>query len=461
MRPRDLDKAVDRLIARFGDLMSTNAHIRAQHGRDESFHAEKPPDAVFFPSTTKEVSEAVQICSRYGVPMIPFGAGTSLEGHVAALKGGVTFDLSRMNAILAVNDSDLDCAVEAGVTRRQLNAYLRDTGLFFPVDPGAEATIGGMCATGASGTNSVRYGTIRENVLGLTCVTANGDIVRTGGRARKSAAGYDLTRLMLGSEGTLGIVTEINLRLHGIPEAVSVASCSFESLEAAVNVVIATIQMGIPMARIELLDDVQIKACNAYSNLNLPELPTLFLEFHGSTPGVTEQARQFGDIADEYGGGQFDWAIREEGRRRLWKARHDVLYAALNSRPGAKGLITDVCVPISHLAACILETKQDVARLELHAPLVGHAGDGNFHLIVLLDPDDPAELKRAEELNERLIARALKSGGTCTGEHGIGLGKIKHLEREHGSALAMMQAVKRALDPENLMNPGKVVRLEM
>ncbi len=461
MSSRDLNKAIDRLSARFGDLISTNAQIRAQHGRDESFHAEKPPDAVFFPSTTKEVSEAVQICSRYGVPMIPFGAGTSLEGHVAALKGGITFDLSHMNAILAVNDSDLDCAVEAGVTRRQLNSYLRDTGLFFPVDPGAEATIGGMCATGASGTNSVRYGTIRENVLGLTCVMANGDIVRTGGRARKSAAGYDLTRLMLGSEGTLGIVTQINLRLHGIPEAVSVATCSFENLEAAVNVVIATIQMGIPMARIELLDEVQIKACNAYSKLNLPELPTLFLEFHGSEPGVTEQARQFGDIADEYGGGQFDWAIREEDRRRLWKARHDVLYAALNSRPGAKGLITDVCVPISHLAACILETKKDVACLELHAPLVSHAGDGNFHLIVLLNPDDPAELKRAEELNERLIARALKLGGTCTGEHGVGLGKIKHLEREHGSALAMMQAVKRALDPENLMNPGKVVRLEI
>ncbi len=413
----------------------------------------------FFASSTEQVSEAVKVCARFGVPIIPFGAGTSLEGHVAAEQGGICFDLSGMDAIVSVNQSDLDCVVEAGVTRQRLNSYLRDTGLFFPVDPGAEATLGGMCATGASGTNSVRYGTIRENVLGLTCVLANGAIVRTGGRARKSSAGYDLTRLMLGSEGTLGLVTEINLRLYGIPEAISVATCAFESLETAVNVVIATIQLGIPVARIELLDEVQIGACNTYSKLSLPELPTLFLEFHGSKAGVAEHAEQFGEIAGEYGGAQFHWATKEEERKRLWKARHDVLYAALSLKSGAKGLITDVCVPISNLAACILETKNDIAELNLLAPLVGHVGDGNFHLVILIDPDELSELAIAEELNERLITRALDMGGTCTGEHGIGLGKIRHLEREHGSALGVMRAVKNALDPQGLMNPGKVFRI--
>ncbi len=460
MKSQDLKKAIEELIARFGNQISTNLQIRDQHGRDESFHEGKAPDAVFFPSSAEEVREAVLVCSKFRIPIIPFGAGTSLEGHVAALQGGVTFDMSEMNEVLSVNDSDLDCVVEAGVTRQQLNSYLRDTGLFFPVDPGAEATFGGMCATGASGTNSVRYGTIRENVLGLTCVLVNGDIVRTGGRARKSSAGYDLTRLMLGSEGTLGIITEINLRLHGIPEAISVATCSFNRLEAAVNVVIATIQLGIPVARIELLDEVQIKACNRYSNLSLLESPTLFLEFHGSEMSVAEQAEQFGDIANEHGRARFDWAVKEEDRKRLWKARHDVLYAALNLRPGAKGLITDVCVPISKLAECIIETKTDIAHLGLQAPLVGHVGDGNFHLAILIDPNKPTELAQAEGLNEKLIARALEMGGTCTGEHGIGIGKIKHLKNEHGSALDAMCAIKKALDPHGLMNPGKVLHID-
>ncbi len=448
---------LDALRSLLGDRLSTSAVVREQHGRDESYHPSAAPDAVAFARSTEEVSEIVRICAAQKLPVIAFGTGTSLEGHVAALRGGVCIDLSGMDQVLEVNAEDLDCRVQAGVRRKQLNEYLRDTGLFFPIDPGADASLGGMTATRASGTNAVRYGTMRENVLGLTVVLADGRVIRTGGRARKSSAGYDLTRLFVGSEGTLGVITEIQLKLYGIPEAMSSAVCSFQTLEGAVNAVIMTIQMGIPVARIELLDEVQMDAVNRYSDLNYPVQPTLFFEFHGSEAGVKEQTERVGEIASEFGGGDFQWATRPEDRSKLWQARHDAYYAAMALRPGCKGWATDVCVPISRLAECILETRKDIDQSGLITPIVGHVGDGNFHLVFLVDLDNEKEMKKATEVNDRMVIRALEMGGTCTGEHGIGYGKIEFLKHEHGEGVSVMRQVKKALDPDDLMNPGKIV----
>ena len=451
--------AVGVLRQRLGERISTSAAVREQHGRDESHHAAHAPDAVAFPRSTEEVAEIVRVCAGYGTPVIPFGIGTSLEGHVAALRGGVCIDLGGMNEIVRVSAGDMDATVQAGVRRKQLNEHLRDTGLFFPIDPGADATIGGMTATRASGTNAVRYGTMRDNVLALTVVTADGRAVRTARRARKSAAGYDLTRVFVGSEGTLGVITEITLRLYGIPEAVSAAVCSFPGIEGAVDTVIETIQMGIPVARIELLDELQMEACNRYSNLEYPVAPTLFLEFHGSEAGVAEQAETVQTLATGNGAGDFQWATRTEDRNRLWQARHDAAYAALALRPGAGMWATDVCVPLSRLAECIRETKEDLAESFLMAPLVGHVGDGNFHLVFLFDPDDDRERAEVERLNERLVSRSLALDGTCTGEHGVGYGKLDFLTAEHGEAVSLMRDIKKALDPGNIMNPGKIVRV--
>ena len=442
-----------------GDRLSTSAAICAQHGKDESYHEAHAPDAVAFVRSTDEVAEIVRLCARYRTPIIPFGTGTSLEGHVAALKGGICIDLSQMNRVLRVGAEDLDATVEAGVTRKQLNEYLRDTGLFFPVDPGADASLGGMSATRASGTNAVRYGTMRENVLALTVVLPDGRVIQTSRRPRKSAAGYDLTRLFVGSEGTLGVITEVTVRLYGIPEAISAAVCAFPTIAAAVNTVILTIQSGIPVARIELLDEPQMEAINKYSKLDHKVAPTLFFEFHGTTAGVAEQVQMVKQIAAEYGADDFRWATSQEERSKLWQARHDAYYAGLALRPGSKGWPTDVCVPISRLAECILETKRDVVEAKLLAPLVGHVGDGNFHLSFVIHPDDPTEMARAQAVNDRMIHRALAMGGTCTGEHGIGSGKIACLEEEHASAMPTMRLIKRALDPDNRMNPGKVLRL--
>ncbi len=453
----NVSEAVRALQAQFGARVSVLPDICAAHGRDLSLHPGMPPDAVAFPESTEEVAQIARLCSAHHTPMIPFGAGTSLEGHVAAVRGGVSVDLSGMNKVLEVGQQDLDCLVEAGVTRQQLNADLRDTGLFFPVDPGADASFGGMCATGASGTNAVRYGTMRENVLGLTVVLPSGEIIETGGRARKSSAGYDLTRLFIGSEGTLGFITKVRLRLTGIPESISAGLCAFDDMEGAVNAVILTIQMGLPVARIELLDEKAVRGCNAYSHLDMEEKPTLFLEFHGSPQSVKEQAERFGEISLEHGGGAFEWATREEERNRLWTARHNAFYAGLNMRPGSKALTTDVCVPISRLADCILETKADIGDSALIAPLVGHVGDGNFHLVFLIDPDSAEEEREANRLNDRLVLRALAMGGTCTGEHGVGLGKKALLAQEHGSALGLMRTLKHAIDPQDLMNPGKIL----
>lgn len=446
------------LKQRFGDRLSTSKDIRERHGQDESYHPGMPPDAVIYPHSTEEVQEIVQLCAEHKFPVIPYGVGTSLEGHVAALRGGVTLDMSEMNAIVTVNAEDLDVTVQAGVTRKQLNEYLRDTGLFFPIDPGANASIGGMTATRASGTNAVRYGTMRENVLSLTVVMPDGRVVRTSRRSRKSAAGYDLTRLMVGSEGTLGVITEITLRVHGIPETISSAVCQFPSLEDAVNTVILTIQSGIPVARIELLDEVQMGACIAYSDLKgYEETPTLFFEFHGSEAGAQEQVEQVQDIAGEFGGTDFKWATAAEERNALWEARHNAYYAARALRPGSKGWATDVCVPISRLAECIIETKKDIEASNLLAPIVGHVGDGNFHLSCILDPDDKEEFQRASDMNDRMVLRALSMDGSCTGEHGVGYGKMEFLKAEHGEAVSIMRAIKVAIDPDNIMNPGKIV----
>jgi D-lactate dehydrogenase (cytochrome) len=412
---------------------------------------------VVFAKSTEEVAAVVRVCARHKTPVIAYGTGTSLEGHVQALHGGVCIDVSQMNEILEVNGDDLDCRVQCGVTRKQLNNYLRDSGLFFPIDPGADASLGGMAATRASGTNAVRYGTMRENVMGLTVVLADGRIIRTGGRARKSAAGYDLTRMFVGSEGTLGVITEVQLRLYGIPEAISAAVCSFPTLKGAVQTVTQTIQLGIPVARIELLDEVQMDAINRYSDLSYPPRPTLFFEFHGTEMGVREQAELVGDIAVEFGGGDFQWASRPEDRNKLWQARHDAYYAAMALRPGCKGWATDVCVPISELTGCLLETRKDIDASGIQAPIVSHAGDGNFHLVFLVDTDNADEMARAGAVNERMVARALAAGGTCTGEHGVGYGKIGFLKAEHGEALSVMRQIKTALDPDNIMNPGKIL----
>ncbi len=453
------DQLLDVLRQIVGDRVTTADAIREQHGKDESFHPSIPPDAVVFAQSTNEVSRVVTACAERGVPIVPFGTGTSLEGHVAALEGGVCIDVSQMNNVLAVNAEDLDCRVQPGVTRKQLNEYLRDTGLFFPIDPGADASLGGMTATRASGTNAVRYGTMRENVLSLEVVLADGRVIRTAKRSKKTSAGYDMTRLFVGSEGTLGVITEVTLRLYGIPEAMSAAVCSFPDLESAVNTVILTIQSGVPVARIELLDEVQMDACNKYSDLDYPVQPTLFFEFHGSEKGVVEQVEQVEAIAGEFGASEFKWARKAEDRSKLWQARHDAYYAGIALRPGGKGIATDVCVPISRLAECILETKKDVVESGLIAPIVGHVGDGNFHLVIVVDPDDKDEMARAEALNERMVMRALAMDGTCTGEHGVGYGKIGFLEAEHGEALSVMRDIKRALDPGNIMNPGKIIRL--
>ncbi|MBP2295319.1 FAD-binding oxidoreductase [Azospirillum rugosum] len=453
------DEAKAELKALLGDRFSTAAAVREHHGKDESYHPNFPPDGVAFAASTEEVSAIVKICAKHTLPIVPFGTGTSLEGGVAALAGGICIDVSGMKDILRVSPEDLDVTVQAGVTRKQLNEHLRDTGLFFPIDPGADASLGGMASTRASGTNAVRYGTMRENVLGLTVVLADGRIIKTGGRARKSAAGYDLTRLFVGAEGTLGIITEVTLRLYGIPEAISAAVCPFKDIRGAVDTVIQTIQTGIPVARIELLDEVQMDAVNKYSKLDYAVAPTLFFEFHGTAAGVQEQAEMVAAIAAENGGTEFAWATRPEDRSKLWQARHDGYYAALALRPGSKGWPTDVCVPISRLADCILETKQDIAESYLLAPLVGHVGDGNFHLVYVVDPDKPEELAEAKRLNDRMVDRALAMGGTCTGEHGIGYGKMEFLEKEAGEAFAVMGELKRAFDPHNLMNPGKVVRI--
>jgi D-lactate dehydrogenase (cytochrome) len=435
----------------------TSQAVREQHGNILTWIANQPPDAVVFPQSTDDVQDAVRICVQHKMPVVPFGTGTSLEGHINAPFGGVTIDFRDMNRILAVHAEDLDCVVEPGVTRKQLNEYLRDQGLFFPIDPGADASIGGMSATRASGTNAVRYGTMKDNVLSLKVVLATGEIISTSRRAKKSSAGYDLTRLFVGSEGTLGVITEVTVRLHGIPEAISGGICPFPSVEAACNAAIATIQSGIPVARIELLDEVQVRASNAYSKLTLPETPMLFLEFHGTTAGVAEQSERFGEIATDLGGGPFAWTTNTEERSKLWQARHDAYWAAVALRPGTRPFATDVCVPLSRLAECVVETQRDIAACGMIAPIAGHVGDGNFHCSPLIDMDVPEEVAAARDFNARLVERALAMEGTCTGEHGVGQGKMKYLKAEHGEALGVMRSIKHALDPNDLMNPGKIV----
>jgi D-lactate dehydrogenase (cytochrome) len=444
------------LRALLGDRVTDATAAREAHGRSESYHASHPPDAVVFPQSTAEVAAIVNICAAAHVPLTGFGAGTSLEGNALPLCGGVSVDFARMNAVLAVNAEDMDCRVQPGITRKALNAHLRDTGLFFPIDPGADASIGGMASTRASGTMAVRYGTMKDNVLALEVVLADGRTIRTGSRARKSAAGYDLTRLFVGAEGTLGLITEVTLRLYPVPEAISAAVCPFEAFSGAVATAIATIQAGIPVARLELLDEVMIAGINAYAKLGAAEQPTLFLEFHGSTAAVAEQASATEEIARENGALGFRWTSNTEERSKLWSARDNTLYAGTGLRPGSKAVITDVCVPLSRLAECLDETKRDIAQSGLIAPIVGHVGDGNFHTLILIDPDDPAELARAKALHERMVLRALALEGTCTGEHGIGFGKIEYMAREHGAAVGVMRSLKQALDPDNLMNPGKL-----
>ncbi|HXG87288.1 MAG TPA: FAD-linked oxidase C-terminal domain-containing protein [Vicinamibacterales bacterium] len=449
---------IEELRALLGDRLSTSDAVREHHSHGESWHAPGMPDAVAFPESTEEVAQIVAACARAQTPMVAFGMGSSLEGHVNAIHGGVSIDLTRMSRVLRLSTDDLDVSVEAGLTHRKLNDHLKNTGLMFPVDPGADATLGGMAATRASGTTAVRYGTMRENVLGLTVVLADGRIIRTGSRARKSSSGYDLTRLFVGSEGTLGVLTELTLRLFGRPEAVSSAMCPFTTMAGAANAVITTIQLGVPVARIEIIDELQLDLVNKYSKTNYALAPTLFFEFHGiSQESVDEQARAVQEIATDHGALSFNWSSTPEERATLWQARHNVLYATIASRPGAKPWTTDVCVPISRLAECIVETQDDMQRSHIPAPLVGHAGDGNFHLIVMVNPDDAAEMQTVKAANARLVERALRMGGTCSGEHGVGFGKLSYLAAEHGDSLDTMRDIKRALDPHNLMNPGKLI----
>jgi len=459
-KPRDLDAGLlGELRGLLGDRATASAAVREHHGKDESYFPYAPPDAVVFPESTEEVRAIVDLCRRHKTPIIPFGVGTSLEGHVLAIRGGVCVDLSRMNKVVAVHEADLDAVVQAGVTRKQLNEHIRHTGLFFPVDPGADATLGGMAATRASGTNAVRYGTMRENVLAMTVVLADGRVITTSRRSRKSAAGYELTRLFVGSEGTLGIITELIVRLYAVPEAMSAAICSFPDIAGAVNTVIQTLQSGIPIARSEALCATTMKAINAYSKTGYREQPTLFLEFHGTQAGVEEQARLVQEIARENGGMDFEWTTKPEERNRLWTARHQAYFACLQLRPGSRAVSTDVCVPISRLTECIVETSEDIARASMPIPLFGHVGDGNFHCEILIRPDDDAELEEARRFNDRVVNRALAMEGTCTGEHGIGFGKMRSLRKELGEAVDLMASLKRAIDPENLMNPGKVVEV--
>ncbi len=453
---RGIAVAIDILKQRFGEGLMTGQAIRAQHAHTTTYLPSQVPDAVVFARKTEDVQDIVRVCAEHRVPVIPFGTGTSLEGQVNAPAGGISVDLSGMDRILAVHAEDLDCTIEPGVTREALNTYLRDTGLFFPIDPGANASLGGMASTRASGTNAVRYGTMRDNVLSLTAVMADGGAVTTARRARKSSAGYDLTRLIVGSEGTLGIITELTLRLQGIPQAIAGGVCPFPSVEAACNAVIATIQLGIPVARIELVNALQMKAMIAYSKLDYPESPCLFLEFHGTDAGVAEQSELFAEIAAEFGGGSFLWTREAEERTRLWKARHDAYHAVKVLRPGCQVVATDVCVPISRLAECIVETERDLAEVGLIAPIVGHVGDGNFHVSPLIDATDPRDIERLEAFVARLNGRAIAMDGTCTGEHGIGQGKMRFLETELGAGVDVMRSIKRALDPLNIMNPGKI-----
>lgn len=453
--PQDFCQALEQS---FSTRFSTAEAVRAHHGHDESHFPDALPDAVVWPHTTEEVVTIVNACRKHAIPIVAFGVGSSLEGHILATHGGISVDFSEMKQVLSVHGEDMDAQVQPGVTRKQLNAELHGTGLFFPVDPGADASLGGMVATRASGTNAVRYGTMRENVLGLEVVLADGRVIRTGGRARKSSAGYDLTRLMVGSEGTLGLITAITVRLHPLPEAVSGAVCAFADVDSAVRTVIETIQLGVPVARIELLDALTVEAINRYSKTSLRVAPMLFFEFHGTPASVAEQAQTVQELARENGGQDFEWATHPEDRSRLWQARHDTYFACLNLRPGSRGITTDVCVPISRLAECIAGTREDIAASGLTAPIVGHVGDGNFHTLILVDPDDHAEIERAEALNRKIVERALAMDGTCTGEHGIGCGKQEFLLAEHGlPAIESMRAIKRALDPDNLLNPGKIL----
>ena len=452
------ESVIEGLRSMLGERLSTSRSVLEQHGRGESWHPVLAPDAVCYAQTSEEVVSIVRLCAETLTPVIAFGTGTSLEGQVQAVKGGICIDLSQMKQIIEVNTEDMDCRVQAGVTRHELNQYLRDTGMFFPVDPGANASIGGMAATRASGTNAVRYGTMRENVLGLSVVMANGEIIKTGTRARKSAAGYDLTHLFVGSEGTLGVITEVCLRLQGLSEVISAAIVNFPDIRSAAEATIQTIQMGIPMARIEILDSTYMKAINNYSKTSYPEQDTLFLEFHGTRAAVAEQIQMFDEISREFGASGFQWAQKEADRASLWRARHQAYYAGLAMNPGSQGYVTDVCVPISRLADCIDETRKDIASSGLFAPILGHVGDGNFHATVFIDPGDEAMLEKTRAFDERLVQRALDMGGTCTGEHGIGMGKLKHMRNEHGdAAVDTMKAIKFALDPLNIMNPGKVV----
>jgi D-lactate dehydrogenase (cytochrome) len=443
----------------FGDRLSTSQAMREHHGRDESSFDPMLPDAVVFAHTTEEVAAAVALCNQHKVPVIPYGTGTSLEGHILALSGGLSIDLLQMNRVIAVHAQDLTVTVQPGVTRKQLNVEIKDTGLFFPIDPGADASLGGMAATRASGTNAVRYGTMRENVLGLTVVTAEGKVIKTGTRAKKSSAGYDLTRLFVGSEGTLGIITEVTLKLYPQPESISAAVCSFNDIASAVNTVIVTMQMGVPVARVEFLDENGVKAINKHDKLTLPEKPLLLFEFHGSENSVKEQAEIVQEIAQEHGAIGFEWATRPEDRSRLWQARHNAYFALLQLRPGCRAISTDCCVPISHLAEILLATKADCEQQQLTHSIIGHVGDGNFHVQMMVDPNDPADIARAEGVNARMVERAIAMDGTCTGEHGVGLHKMDFLIQEHGEgAIDTMRSIKHALDPNNILNPGKIIR---
>ncbi len=459
---KSLEIALDELKELFGTRLTTSKAVRDHHSHDESWHPAHLPDAVCFVNSAEEVSRTIAICSRHRIPVIAFGTGTGLEGGTVAHRGGICIDTSKMNAILQVSTEDMDCTVQAGVTRNQLDSYLHDSGLFFPVDPGADASLGGMAATRASGTTAVRYGTMRENVLSLKAVMADGSIVTTGHRARKSAAGYDLTHLFIGSEGTLGIIVELTLRLHGKPEAISSARVYFDEVDGAVNTAIQTIQSGIPIARVELLDAAQMKAVNEYSGTSYPEKVALFLEFHGSNASVKEQAETVGEICADFGGSDFEWTAYEEEQREMWDARHSAAYAAMAVKPGTKLYATDVCVPISRLADCIRETRDDVERsTDITSFLLGHIGDGNFHYVFLIDPDDPSEYELVQQLSERMVQRAIRMGGTCTGEHGVGLGKRKFLQLEFGEeAVALMRTIKSAMDPHDILNPGKLVPAE-
>jgi D-lactate dehydrogenase (cytochrome) len=457
-QPRELEtSALAELRALLGDRVSVSRGVREHHGKDESYYPYALPDAVAYPGSSEEVRDIVNICRRYRLPIIPYGVGTSVEGHILAYSGGVCVDLSKMNAVLAVHAEDMDVTVQAGVTRKQLNDEIRHTGLFFPVDPGADATLGGMASTRASGTNAVRYGTMRENTLALTVVTADGRILKTSRRSRKSAAGYDLTRLFVGSEGTLGVITEVTVRLYAIPEAISAAVCSFKDMAGAVDTVIQTLQSGIPIARSEALCATTMRAINSYNKTSYKEQPTLWLEFHGTEQGVIEQAELVQDIAREHGGEGFEWSTKPEDRNRLWSARHQAYFAGLQLRAGCRAVSTDVCVPISRLTECIVETGKDIARASMPIPLFGHVGDGNFHCMVLIDPEREQDLAEAKAFNERLVKRALDMEGTCTGEHGVGYGKREWLNEEHGEAVDLMRTIKHAVDPDNLMNPGKLL----